>query len=420
MLRINKLYSVRIIRRVDQAVSAVYIKEFFKFCGVYVDEFVLGYDEIASDNDYVDFNIILEDGDYLDKLKSRYTIHVNETQKRQLNLSSIEKRVRYGKKIEKELLQIPLILEWDEKWEIDFKRIYNAFVKTDFAYNNYLTHLYFHQFSDQWKLIQFEILTNCLNSICEVKESLDGLDCRKFAYFNCARKFNKIYVSLGGEKPFSNEIMMKKMQQMSDDDDKYSIGNVLAGLMGLSKKKLNFSGEMCMQQALMKEKNNRYSAFVYYTLANYYEEKDDEEALKLYREMEKVVPKDYKMLFALGRQALTEERKEEALEKLVRCFNITEAKINSGWATPDDLEYYYRCTRILNEIPQDELKMMGVSPTSEDIKKIVKEDFRKSKFVNNFIFNGDFKELYVFYFKNKINELNEKEKNLAKKLTKKY
>ena len=123
----KKLYSVRIIRRVDQAVSAVYIKEFFKFCGVYVDEFVLGYDEIASDNDYVDFNIILEDGDYLDKLKSRYTIHVNETQKRQLNLSSIEKRVRYGKKIEKELLQIPLILEWNEKWKIDFKRFSNIY-----------------------------------------------------------------------------------------------------------------------------------------------------------------------------------------------------------------------------------------------------------------------------------------------------
>ena len=148
----NKLYSVRIIRREDQIVQGIYIKEFFMLSGVYVDEFVLGYDEIASDNDYVDFNIILEDGDYLDKLKSRYTIHVNETQ----------------------------------KWKIDFKRIYNDFVKTDFAYNNYLTHLYFHQFSDDMKLIQFEILINCLNSIYEDKESLDGLDCRKFAYLNKA------------------------------------------------------------------------------------------------------------------------------------------------------------------------------------------------------------------------------------------
>lgn len=136
--------------------------------------------------------------------------------------------------------------------------------------------------------------------------------------------------------------------------------------------------------------------------------------------MKKVAPKNYKMLLKTAMKDIVGKTYEEFFEEVNYVIEIINAKIKSGWATPDDLEYYYRCTRILNEIPQDELKMMGVSPTSEDIKKIVKEDFRKSKFVNNFIFNGDLKELYVFYFKNKINELNEKEKNLAKKLTKKY
>jgi hypothetical protein len=37
----ENLYSVRIIRRENQVVSGVYIKEFWMFCGVYVNEFIM-------------------------------------------------------------------------------------------------------------------------------------------------------------------------------------------------------------------------------------------------------------------------------------------------------------------------------------------------------------------------------------------
>ena len=39
----EKLYSVRVIRKENQAVQGVYIEEFWKFCGVYTSEFITEY-----------------------------------------------------------------------------------------------------------------------------------------------------------------------------------------------------------------------------------------------------------------------------------------------------------------------------------------------------------------------------------------
>ena len=53
----EKLYSVRIIRKENQVVQGVYIKEFWMLCGVYVNEFIIEYDNTSIDNDMVDCNI---------------------------------------------------------------------------------------------------------------------------------------------------------------------------------------------------------------------------------------------------------------------------------------------------------------------------------------------------------------------------
>ena len=47
----RNLYSVRIIRKESQAVQAVYIEEFWKFCGVYTSEFITEYAGTIQDTD---------------------------------------------------------------------------------------------------------------------------------------------------------------------------------------------------------------------------------------------------------------------------------------------------------------------------------------------------------------------------------
>ena len=159
----EKLYSVRIIRKENQVVQGVYIKEFWMLCGVYVNEFIIEYDNTSIDNDMVDCNIFLDE-DIMDlvELESKYKINIVKGQIKE-DLSSKDKRRKFGRRIEKDLLKIPLLLEWNNEWKEDFKQLYNAFVDSDFAYNNYLTHLFLNQFSEEMKLTQLEVLKDCLN-----------------------------------------------------------------------------------------------------------------------------------------------------------------------------------------------------------------------------------------------------------------
>ena len=134
----RNLYSVRIIRKESQAVQAVYIEEFWKFCGVYTSEFITEYAGTIQDTDLVDCNIILdEDAAYLSKLKTRFSVMFSDLQ-RYSDLSGRDKRKRLGWKIERELLsKIAELFEWDKACIQDFKKICRAFVRSDFAYNNY-------------------------------------------------------------------------------------------------------------------------------------------------------------------------------------------------------------------------------------------------------------------------------------------
>lgn len=91
---------------------------------------------------------------------------------------------------------------------------------------------------------------------------------------------------------------MRVAHQLSVEDKAFSMGNVLAGLVGLNRRKFSNQGQLYMQEALDKEGNNKYSAFVYYALAHFIEveEQDEQEAWKLYHHMGKIAPQNYRML----------------------------------------------------------------------------------------------------------------------------
>lgn len=403
----ENLYSVRIIRRENQVVQGVYIKEFWMFCGVYVNEFVIEYDNVEDDHDIVDFNIILDKNiKYLENLKSRYKINIIQSEtKEELDLSSKDKRIAYGRKLEKDLLQIPLVLEWDKKWKQDFKNLYNAFVDSDFAYNNYITRMFLNQFDEHMKLTQLEILGNCLKKIYNDNEEVVGLVQRRFAYFNCARKINRISISMKISRAFDDLKIMQVVHQMAINDPKFTMADVLAGLIGLSDEQLNFLGEMYIQGVLEKEHSNKYSAFIYYILAHYYEvdRNNNKKAWELYQNMKNIAPKNYRMLFKHAAQAFREQKYEDSWKKFFKIYDMIGNKIKKQWVQPLELEYYYKCARILNKVPEDISIVIGIpSIREEDIQRIESEDFRESKFMNKFIFNDNLQEIYVWYFRNKM------------------
>jgi len=58
-----------------------------------------------------------------------------------------------------------------------------------------------------------------------------------------------------------------------------------------------------------------------------------------------------------------------------------------GWIQPLELEYYYKCAKILNRIPADISEGIGIKHIEEkDIEEIKSDKFINSNFMKNFIF----------------------------------
>ena len=401
----EKLYSVRIIRKENQVVQGVYIKEFWMLCGVYVNEFIIEYDNTSIDNDMVDCNIFLDE-DIMDlvELESKYKINIVKGQIKE-DLSSKDKRRKFGRRIEKDLLKIPLLLEWNNEWKEDFKQLYNAFVDSDFAYNNYLTHLFLNQFSEEMKLTQLEVLKDCLNKIYASNQAIEGLVQRRFAYFNCARKINRVNMSFEGRRVFDDEKLMKVTHQMSIEDIRFTMGDVLAGLIGVNRKVLWEIGEMHLQMALAKELDNKYSAFIYYALAHYYEinQQNEKQAWELYKEMKEIAPENYRMLFKHAAQEFREKKQLQSWQSFLHLYNNIGNRICKKWFQPLELEYYYKCARILSKIPEEIAIRMGIPHINErEIERIERNYFLQSNFMKKFLFNDNLKEIYIWYFMKKM------------------
>lgn len=401
----EKLYSVRVIRKENQAVQGVYIEEFWKFCGVYTSEYITEYTDTIQDTDVVDCNIILDaDAVCLAKLKAKHAVDLSDLYESQ-KLSTRDKRETFGNKLKQSLLsQIPELFEWNEEWRDDFRNIFTAFVESDFAYNNYLTHLFLNQFSKDMKLMQIEILNNCMAMLYKAGTTLKGIPHRKFAYLNCARKINRIYFSEKQRRVFDDELVMKVAHQLSVEDEAFSMGNVLAGLAGLSRRKFWNQGQLYMQEVLNKEGDNKYSAFVYYALAHFIEveEQDEQEAWKLYHHMGKIAPQNYRMLFKRATE-LFHKKNPDWCNEFFQVYKLMKEKEAGGWIQPLELEYYYKCAKILNRIPTDISEGIGIKHIEEkDIEEIRKDKFRNSNFMENFIFDNDLKAIYEKYFRTKM------------------
>ena len=74
-----------------------------------------------------------------------------------------------------------------------------------------------------------------------------------------------------------------------------------------------------------------------------------------------------------------------------------------GWIQPLELEYYYKCAKILNRIPADISEGIGIKHIEEkDIEEIKSDRFINSNFMKNFIFDNNLRAIYIKYFQAKM------------------
>ena len=248
-------YSVIIIRDEDQLIPAKYINRFFKLCGIYTYDYAIP--QQAGNSDFPDcfgFDCVIL-MTHQNNAKATLKTYSNQSivefpVPTDANLSDREKRKEFGKEAKTKVL---------ETVGDDLADTYDIFVDEDVAYLDFML---------RWRVAP-DRLDNWL-SVCN-KLPFDGCVQQKYAYLNCCRKVNKICAECRQIAIFDDSKLMAAAVKLCEEDKKFTIAYVLAGLIGLRNPDTESQAEQYLQQVTEREKGVVYADFVYYVLGEYYE-----------------------------------------------------------------------------------------------------------------------------------------------------
>lgn len=388
----ESLHSVRIIRREDQAVSAAYIKEFWMLCGVYVREYIAEYAEDMIDDQKVSCNIVLTNAVDCENLKADRTIRI--ALMRRENLSGRKNRLIFGNRIRASLLA-------GVRDAADLGKVYNAFVNCDYAFLNYTTHLFVTQFSSDIKSQRINEFIELMNQIYPDGGRFSGSCYKKFAYLNIGRKINRI-AREGSLRLYMNTERLVEEAHRLNDDGTFSMGDVLAGLAGVAERETERDARIYLHKAQLAEQWQKHEAFLCYALGHYYEvdKKDFHRAWIMYDEMRNAAFKNnYRLDFKIACKLYYEAKYKEACDKFYQIYRYLENKAERGWIQPLELEYFYKCARILTEMPREYRNFIGEIEYSliKSPDMIINEFFMESKFNNDFFDEKELAELREYF-----------------------
>lgn len=248
-------YSVMMIRDVDQLIPTKYINRFFKLCGIYAHDYVIPqHAEGSGLPDCFGFDCVIlmtrqNNAKTVLKTYSNQSI-VEFPVPAGMDLSSREKRKEFGKEAKTKVL---------EAVGDNLADVYDIFVDEDVAYLDVIS---------RW-CVTPDRLDEWL-SVCD-KLTFDGCVQQRYAYLNCCRKVNKICAECRKIAVFDDSKLMAAAAKLCEENSKFTIAYVLAGLIGLRNPDTETQAEQYLQQATEREKGVVYADFVYYVLGEYYE-----------------------------------------------------------------------------------------------------------------------------------------------------
>ena len=287
-----------------------------------------------------------------------------------------------------------------------FEILEKIFVKYDYAYQNYVIHLYIIQMGKQENILANYI--NCFNEIYEAAYQQKDLSCQylQFAYLNCARKINRICTVYNIERIFDDKKLMNKAHSLSETDERFSMGDTLAALIGLNTLSDWKSGELYAKKVLEgREKNEKHIAFVYYCLGHFYEynRKNEKESWKQYKKMLEICPNNYRATFKKACHNLDD--KEKACQDFIEIYKQMKEKEESRDIQPLEIEYYYKCICILNNAFFSEIvEKYDFKIQLHTVNEIKDKIFYNSDF--NIKLFGEELETYQEYFMDKMENHN--------------
>ena len=119
--------------------------------------------------------------------------------------------------------------------------------------------------------------------------------------------------------------------------------------------------------------------------------------------MGEIVPQSYRMLFKRATELFHQKKSPDWCNEFFQIYKLMKEKETKGWIQPLELEYYYKCAKILNRIPADISEGIGIKHIEEkDIEEIKSDKFINSNFMKNFIFDNNLRAIYIKYFQAKM------------------
>lgn len=374
--KMENIYSVCILRKKEQVLETTFLEEFLKLSGIYVQECVINEKYMLKEpkNIGVDICIKTENVEY-----SKYPYRIYNIDNEKLGNKALKS---LKEKIKDVLDQIAENEQWDTVEDLQI--LLKIYFDTNYLYYNYWTHLYLYQMSKEEKETILEKYIECINKMSKELGKGNKSVFFEYAYWNCARKINRICVALSIQEVFDNKKLMERVYLLAQKDEKFTMAKVLIGLIGLSTKLYWTDGETILKQAIECEKGKKYSDFLHYTLGHFYElhsENDIEKAWEEYEEVIKINPENYRGQFKIACRKFSENNKADAYLVFLNIYSKMREKKDGGWILPLELEYYSKCVQILNneylwdkmiervEIPSDDCKSFSKKYIFEQVLK---------------------------------------------------
>lgn len=392
-------YSVIVIRDEDQLIPAKYINRFFKLCGIYTYDYAMP--QHAGNSGFPDcfgFDCIIL-MTHQSNAKASLKTYSNQSivefpVPADANLSDREKRKEFGKEAKAKVL---------ETVGDDLTDTYDIFVDEDVAYLDFML---------RWRVAP-DRLDDSVNlcsptpdvdgvsdssytssklridrqplkssnesgkagelskvgrglssiddwlSVCN-KLPFDGCVQQRYAYLNCCRKVNKICAECRQIAVFDDSKLMAAAVKLCEEDKRFTIAYVLAGLIGLRNPDTESQAEQYLQQVIEREKGVVYADFVYYVLGEYYEV-DRHDWMFGWMWYQRMVGcplqerrgkpvSDGMYNIKLSNRMIQTGQTDEAWKILTEMKEKLEEKYTLGYISLDEVSMWYQCTRMMEDM----------------------------------------------------------------------
>lgn len=402
----NGFYTVRILRKSEQCVASVCLQEFFKFCGVYVWEYVMDSTEHQNDVEKADVNLLLADSDMKNETypEASMVYLMDLSQVKSLgdfnNFFPNEAKDFFSKLIECELLP--------QKYQDSFEQLVSIFQEYDYAAKNYTKHCISAQMSKDELLKLAQMFYDCYESLNRLNKNLRESDRQSpyvvFAMLNCARKVNDCCEIRGNIPLFKTEVLAKEAADIRELDGKFSMGDVLCGIFGIQN--TSYSDEKLSHMKKLEElhKNKRSGLFVLYLIGHYFEmdRRDPETGWEYYSSILETDPHNYRAQFKRGCREMRNKNYEIAQKEFETIIEGMKKKDDSGFIQPIELEYWYKCLLFCIKIQLTHYRDSACAARLRAESDIVKNrKFTESAFTNAFFEKNDI-EKYAEYLRKRM------------------